>query len=877
MKTKFLLLLLFLCQAYCAFAQTTITLGTFTTTSASAGPVYVAVGTAPTYSRQLAIYTAAEINTAGVTSGVIQKIKWHKTDANGYNFNNGQIRIYVKHTTQNSFASSQLNWATEQAGATLVYSSNTQNLMAATGWQEFILTTPFVWNGTNNLEILVDWVQPSPAAIKVFWQYSPGMINMTGYGANSTPNPTIRVSGLRPNVQLEFGTNTFTDAGITSITSPVSPVLPGVNQPVQVIMRNFGGSNLTSATINWSVNGVLQTPFAWTGNVAPAQITVPVTIGTYTFPAGSHNLCAWTQSPNGLSDFNPHNDSTCVTLASCTPLAGNYTINSGATASATNFISFNAAAQRLNDCGISGPVKFTVAPGSGPYNEQFELRNIPGTPDSVVFDGNGATLAATLTTAKPAAILLNGTKRVKFRNLNVTTAGNVTGYAFQLLNGADFTGISDCQITMPIRNTISAPQHTGIMAGFSLSGTGNFTSNSVFRRSIITGGDAGIRIYGDTATLATQNQIIGNQIRDFLIQGVYLMNTSGTAMEQNDLSRPTLTRAVAVTVITLERGNRRATISRNRIHNTHGSASGSNNGTYAFGMEISQCKAPAGQENIVKNNLFYDFNTTGEKIALYTVNSEGLYFFHNSVDFNQPAPSSGSSRAIDIYAPVNVKVINNIVSLQVTGTHKNYLYNFGSQTPTGIEIKNNVLYMNASSQNFIGKAGNIEYPNLAAWQLAGNAGYDMGSQFTDPLFTNVPTGNLRPKAQSIKHTGLPLIFVPEDFDGIVRSVTNPDPGAYEFSINTGLRESSNSNFAVKTFPNPFKQELNLELNAAKPGDLQLTLFDALGRTVCHKTEKVAAGLQQLTQNFETALPAGLYLLQIELNGMKMQQKLVKVD
>src|SRR5688572_27857173 len=80
----------------------------------------------------------------------------------------------------------------------------------------------------------------------------------------------------------------------------------------------------------------------------------------------------------------------------CTVLNGSYTINKNAAASATNFTSFTSAAAALSTCGVNGAVTITVAPNSGPYNEQVTLPAITGTSaaNTVTFEGNGITLSS---------------------------------------------------------------------------------------------------------------------------------------------------------------------------------------------------------------------------------------------------------------------------------------------------------------------------------------------------------------------------------------------------------------------------------------------------------------------------------------------------
>src|SRR5688572_5774940 len=138
------------------------------------------------------------------------------------------------------------------------------------------------------------------------------------------------------------------DAGITSITSPVGSVLPNVSTPISVTVKNYGTSPLTSATLGFSVNGTtVVNNFAFTGNLPLNATSAPVTIGNYSFPAGTYTVKAWSRLPNGAVDGNDGNDTTTITLYSCNTLTGIYTINKNAAASATNFQSFTTAAQAL--------------------------------------------------------------------------------------------------------------------------------------------------------------------------------------------------------------------------------------------------------------------------------------------------------------------------------------------------------------------------------------------------------------------------------------------------------------------------------------------------------------------------------------------------
>lgn len=96
------------------------------------------------------------------------------------------------------------------------------------------------------------------------------------------------------------------DAGISSITTPTGSVCNGTITPV-VVIRNYGGNTLTSATINYLVDGAPQTPFAWSGSLASAA-TATVNLPNISVGNGVHTFDANTTLPNGVADINSSND-----------------------------------------------------------------------------------------------------------------------------------------------------------------------------------------------------------------------------------------------------------------------------------------------------------------------------------------------------------------------------------------------------------------------------------------------------------------------------------------------------------------------------------------------------------------------------------------
>ena len=116
-------------------------------------PVTIGVGTAVSgyplgqavrWGMSASIYTAAEIG----GSGFIDQLAWYTTVARA---TSRPITIKIKHTTATTLTAD--TWTNMSVGTTTVYTGNITNL--ANEWKTITLTTPFFYNGTDNLLVMV--------------------------------------------------------------------------------------------------------------------------------------------------------------------------------------------------------------------------------------------------------------------------------------------------------------------------------------------------------------------------------------------------------------------------------------------------------------------------------------------------------------------------------------------------------------------------------------------------------------------------------------------------------------------------------------------------------------------------------------------------
>ncbi|MCY7409447.1 MAG: serine hydrolase [Chitinophagales bacterium] len=96
------------------------------------------------------------------------------------------------------------------------------------------------------------------------------------------------------------------DAGISAINNPLGNICVANITPI-VTLKNFGANTLTSATINYSVDGGVINTFYWSGSLA-TNSTASVTLPSLNIATGNHKFKSYTTNPNGSVEGYPFND-----------------------------------------------------------------------------------------------------------------------------------------------------------------------------------------------------------------------------------------------------------------------------------------------------------------------------------------------------------------------------------------------------------------------------------------------------------------------------------------------------------------------------------------------------------------------------------------
>ena len=223
------------------------------------------LGTYFGYERSAMIYTAAEIG----TSGNLTQVGFYVSSVSTPGAT--PTKIYLKTVANATFAAAT-TVAAEEAGATLVYDATIPAAsFVANTWVSVPLTAPFAYNGTANLEVIVETNATGEGNERVVgkaFRYATtgtGNSRMQFWQAdNVAPAIAGRLSLFRPNIQL---------TGLTPLACP----------PVDALA--IGSITMTSAQISFTPGAgsnsytVTYTPVGGTATtVTPAPTASPISL-----------------------------------------------------------------------------------------------------------------------------------------------------------------------------------------------------------------------------------------------------------------------------------------------------------------------------------------------------------------------------------------------------------------------------------------------------------------------------------------------------------------------------------------------------------------------------------------------------------------------
>ncbi len=512
----------------------------------------------------------------------------------------------------------------------------------------------------------------------------------------------------------------------------------------------------TTAAVSWTVGG---------------QATTPATVawGPLGFVIGSGgsgaNQANATTNPYTITGLQPGNvyqvyvQSTCaatlgqwvgpITFSTpCTStLSGNYTVDSNGTG-ASNFTSLQNALAAISNCGITGPVTFTLAPYVHLGGLNLTTLNGASATNTVTFQGP-ATGTATIqgTASQFAAVVLNGTDYVTLRKLRIV---HPTASGIVLTGGAHDIVIDENEIFADTVGTSSTVAGIASSANLtSVSGYGNNANNITITDNVIKGGYYGVRFNGTSTTVfSTGINLSGNTLTKAYYYGTYFYYMGNLTVNGNVVRglRNTTNYGHYLYYV----GN--VNMERNEVFVSY----------YPITMGYLNNQVKPATNSVIANNMFASTTSYGG----YFPYPRHVNMYHNTFSGNTYGIYLLSSTSATLTSK-NLNVRNNIFK---GGTYALYQ----SSVPDSITLDYNLYNSNAATFVFY----NTAQASLAAWKTAYPA---LNVNSTDNPVIFAASDDLHVVNNGPNNLGTPIASVTVDLDGDSRSATTPDLGADEFT------------------------------------------------------------------------------------------------
>ncbi len=237
------------------------------------------------------IYPAEEIGGAGL----ITSISFHNASP-GWTYQTTELKFYLGETSRDVM-SGTADW-TPLADLELVYKHENVAVGGEGGWHEFELDTPYLYEGKDNLVVVVAKKANSYSTMKWTFTHTPNtcLVRRSDYSpddyANHPGTNTGYVTEYRSNIKMDFAPKTV--------------------ECYKVLAINAESATKSTATISWTPSeGQTSWDVYATTGAAPDETTTPtataLTETTYTFtnlaPGVTNNLYVRGRNDNGVSKW----------------------------------------------------------------------------------------------------------------------------------------------------------------------------------------------------------------------------------------------------------------------------------------------------------------------------------------------------------------------------------------------------------------------------------------------------------------------------------------------------------------------------------------------------------------------------------------------
>lgn len=557
------------------------------------------------------------------------------------------------------------------------------------------------------------------------------------------------------NIRHPNNPNYLNGAAMYSVDTPhTMKVVANISLPVYIKIQNTGLNNLTSATIYWSVNGVMKPSYNWSGGNLPVDFaSASFHIGNYTPSLGYDTVVIWVKNPNSVYDSISKDDTLSFITYGCnTIFNGNYTINGPS--GSRNFASITAALNELSYCGMSGNTTFKIY--NGTYNENITLTSSiegMGQNDTITFISYSGITDSVIIVSTSTAVSLGNIRNIVFKNITFNVVNGTRGINFT--GPCENIEINSCKIKSNPSSTSSA--NSCIYKDY---GTG--ISNDIrIINNVLDGGYYNIYFYGGTSSTIRASNIIfnGNTLSNAYYYATYFYYADFSSITSNTI------RSRTTNLSTYFYGLRMyycdvPKITKNKIYYPAPI-------TYAYAMYIGYCNNGANTNPVIISNNEIRMKSTTNSYGMYVISSK-MDIYHNSILAIDATNATNIGIFISSASSLNVKNNNLICTVPI------YFSSIASLGTTWFLNYNNYY----SPLAYIGYAGGF-ITNMNTWRST--TGQDANSISVYPTFIDTSI-NLKTNGGNIVCNFLSA--VPTDINEVSRGLITTMGAYHDFVLQT---------------------------------------------------------------------------------------------
>ena len=533
------------------------------------------------------------------------------------------------------------------------------------------------------------------------------------------------------------------DAGVISIDMPTSPYVAGPNN-VQVTIENFGTNIINNLNIYLEINGMVQSPVVYNTPIAIGSTTGPIGLGSFNFPTGITIIRAWTSDPNGMPDQQMGNDT--LTITGCDKLNGVYTVGGGF----PDIESLAIAIDLLNECGVSGPVIFNLAPGVHTAGAGIDPVIGGSATNTVTFDGNSTVLTTVESGNTNEIFFLNGADHITITNLTLEHSGTMDAFGVRLANMADSNTVRNCVINLSnesnLVDVIGISHSATTTSSFSEGNNGNY---NLYENNTINGGEKSIHLEGQNGNRNLYNRIINNRLIAPEDYGIYIDDQDSLRIVGNVIQEIRVINGDGIYCFDIMDFE----ITGNKVNAPD------------WGIYVADGNFPPDGVFLDRGKVINNMVKSETDYAMYFDDFENADIFHNTV-YGNPGMRINDFTGLDIR--------NNIF-------RSDQDYAFESDESVSAQMVNYNIYFTPASNALFVKDGPTTYANLPTWQ-AGVPALNTNSAEIDPFF--VSPQDLHILSPAANDLGDNSVGVTVDCDGDSRPIspsTTVDIGADEYN------------------------------------------------------------------------------------------------